>query len=307
MKAIFYTAMIISLWFKLCMKSALFFSAFFAFNGASAQYPVTGTCAADTTYRIYISGPGQNSCNGVRVFELRRNFSARLHVDSLFLDSLGNGTSDVRPTSIVWAKAGGQVVISSIDSIVLSAPQISGLSAVATSGVYSDLSNLPTLYAEPPGTIKMYGGSSAPTGYFICDGAAVSRTTYSALFAITGTAYGVGNGTTTFNLPDLQQRFPLGKATSGTGSTLGGTGGAIDHLHTVDPASTSTSSNGAHTHTATPASLPNISLIGIGTGADDTQITTSSDGAHTHSVDISQFNSGAANPPYVVVNFIIKY
>jgi microcystin-dependent protein len=62
----------------------------------------------------------------------------------------------------------------------------------------------------------------------------VSRSTYAALFAAIGIAYGAGNGTTTFNLPDLRQRFPLGKAASGTGATLGGTGGAIDHIHNLD-------------------------------------------------------------------------
>jgi len=84
-----------------------------------------------------------------------------------------------------------------------------------------------------PGEIVAYGGGSAPTGWLLCDGTAVSRTTYAALFAIVGTNYGVGNGSTTFNLPDLRQRFPLGKAASGTGNALGATGGAIDHTHSV--------------------------------------------------------------------------
>jgi microcystin-dependent protein len=125
----------------------------------------------------------------------------------------------------------------------------------------------------PPGAMMAYGGSSAPGGYLLCDGSAVSRTTYVNLFTAISTTYGVGDGSTTFNLPDLRQRFPLGKATSGTGSTLGGTGGAIDHTHTV-----------------TPATLPNISLVGVGAGGDDTEVT-----------------SGTANPPFVVVNFIIKF
>lgn len=125
----------------------------------------------------------------------------------------------------------------------------------------------------PAGAIMGYGGTTAPGGYLLCDGSAISRTTYGHLFTAIGTTYGVGDGSTTFNVPDLRQRFPLGKATSGTGSTLGGTGGAIDHTHTV-----------------TPASLPNISLIGVGTGADDVQVTTS-----------------ASNPPFLSVNYIIKF
>ena len=78
------------------------------------------------------------------------------------------------------------------------------------------------------GEIAAYGGSSAPTGWLLCDGSAVSRTTYGALFAITGTAYGAGDGSTTFNLPDFQGRSILG---AGAGASLtvrarGDTGGA---------------------------------------------------------------------------------
>jgi microcystin-dependent protein len=125
----------------------------------------------------------------------------------------------------------------------------------------------------PSGLTLPYGGITAPSGFLLCDGSAVSRTTYAGLFAILSTTYGVGDGSTTFNLPDMRQRFPLGKAAAGTGSTLGSTGGAIDHTHDV-----------------TPVSLANISLIGIGTGADDNQVT-----------------SSASNPPFCVFNYIVKY
>ena len=73
------------------------------------------------------------------------------------------------------------------------------------------------------GTIKPWPKAAAPSGYLLCDGGAVSRTTYADLFAVISTTYGVGNGSTTFNVPDLQGKFPQGK--SGT-TTLAGTGGA---------------------------------------------------------------------------------
>lgn len=60
------------------------------------------------------------------------------------------------------------------------------------------------------GMISMYGGSTAPTGFLLCNGQAVSRTTYANLFAVTSTSYGDGDGSTTFNVPDLRARFPLG-------------------------------------------------------------------------------------------------
>lgn len=69
----------------------------------------------------------------------------------------------------------------------------------------------------PTGGMLPYGGSAAPSGYLLCDGSAVSRSTYSALFTVLGTAYGAGDGSTTFNVPDMRGRSPLG---SGTGSGL---------------------------------------------------------------------------------------
>jgi microcystin-dependent protein len=79
----------------------------------------------------------------------------------------------------------------------------------------------------------MFAGSTAPTGWLLCDGTAVSRTTYSDLFAITSTTYGVGDGSTTFNLPNLKGRVPVGLDTSQTEfDVLGETGGAKTHTLT---------------------------------------------------------------------------
>lgn len=155
--------------------------------------------------------------------------------------------------------------------------------------------------ACPSGVIASFGGTTAPIGYLMCDGSAVSRTTYALLFAVIGTTYGVGDGSTTFNLPDLRQRFPLGKAAGGTGSTLGGTGGAIDHTHGI-----------AHTHDVDP---PNATT---GAPSATVQATILTGGAgsptHTHDVNIGSFTSeaasastsGTANAPFLSVNFIIK-
>ena len=105
------------------------------------------------------------------------------------------------------------------------------------------------------GTIIPYGGSSAPSGFLLCDGSAVSRTTYSTLFGVIGTTFGVGDGSTTFNLPDLRGRVPAGKDNMGgsaasrltgttmspDGNTLGATGGSQTHTLT-------TSEMPAHAH-----------------------------------------------------------
>lgn len=75
-----------------------------------------------------------------------------------------------------------------------------------------------TLYADVPvGTISPFGGSSIPSGYLFCDGGAYSRTEYSELFAAIGTMFGVGDGSTTFNIPDLRETVPVGSGTRGSG------------------------------------------------------------------------------------------
>jgi microcystin-dependent protein len=76
------------------------------------------------------------------------------------------------------------------------------------------------------GTVKAIGGSKAPDGWLFCDGAAISRTTYAALFAIIGTTYGAGNGTTTFNLPNMRLHGgTLAVSVYGNGKSIGITDG----------------------------------------------------------------------------------
>lgn len=69
------------------------------------------------------------------------------------------------------------------------------------------------------GEIKSYGGSTAPAGYLLCDASAISRTTYASLFARIGTSFGVGDGSTTFNLPDGREAYLVGVGTRGSGVT----------------------------------------------------------------------------------------
>lgn len=90
----------------------------------------------------------------------------------------------------------------------------------------------------PSGSIVGYGGATPPTGYLICDGSPVSRTTYAALFAAIGITWGPGDGSTTFNLPDMRRRVPVG--VGGTNpyailpTTLGSYGGADSVILTLN-------------------------------------------------------------------------
>jgi microcystin-dependent protein len=101
-----------------------------------------------------------------------------------------------------------------------------------------------TYYPLPSGAVVPFGNTTIPDGFLACDGAAVSRTTYASLFATVGTGYGVGNGTTTFNVPDLRSRVIMGHSGSGDYTYLGATGGAA----TV---TISTATMPAHTHAIT--------------------------------------------------------
>jgi microcystin-dependent protein len=179
-----------------------------------------------------------------------------------------------------------------------------------------------------PGVIHMYGGSSAPSGWLICDGAAVSRSTYSALFNIVGTTFGVGDGSTTFNLPDMRGRMPVGVGTGSglTSRSLGATGGvesvtltgaqsgtsAHGHGHTfyvgdgVTGAANQTWSAGSHAHSTTGRQAPtgthghsgsSQAATAASTSAGTVSLSTDTVAAHGHIVALygSISNSTAAN------------
>jgi microcystin-dependent protein len=73
---------------------------------------------------------------------------------------------------------------------------------------------LGTLAFVPTGAIMPFASDTPPTGFLVCDGSAVSRSTYSVLYGVTSTNFGAGNGSTTFNIPDLRNRFPMGSGTA---------------------------------------------------------------------------------------------
>jgi microcystin-dependent protein len=155
----------------------------------------------------------------------------------------------------------------------------------------------------PEGTVIFYAGSSAPTGFLKCNGAAVNRTTYATLFAAIGTTYGVGDGSTTFNLPDTRGEFPRfwddAKGVD-SGRTIGSyqSEAFVDHTHTGTTASGgshthtgSTDSQGAHTHTVSTYSGGSdgssyIKTTTLPSGSPSTK-TTSSSGTHTHTLTIA--------------------
>lgn len=185
----------------------------------------------------------------------------------------------------------------------------------------------------PTGSILPFAGSAAPTGYFLCNGQAVNRTTYAALFTVIGTAYGAGDGTTTFNVPNLLGRVPVGRDGSDTAfDTLGEVGGAKTVTLTA-----AQSGMPAHTHPDTfavaaafaagglhfPVGVAGSSWtwVSVSSGLGNTAASTipnntvqDTTGSHTHVLNGAVSNATAVGasashenlPPYQVVNFIIK-
>lgn len=154
----------------------------------------------------------------------------------------------------------------------------------------------------PTGSIIIWTTTSAPTGFLLCDASAVNRTTYADLFAVIGETYGVGDGSTTFNVPDLRgrvvvmvdgaaARITAASTNGGNADTIGGVGGAETHTLV-------TGEMPAHTHVSTINT--GGGAVGAGSGGpDDTagSATGSTGGGGAHS----------NTQPWIALEYIIKY
>jgi microcystin-dependent protein len=108
-------------------------------------------------------------------------------------------------------------------------------------------------YGIPSGVINMWATTTAPTSWLLCDGTAVSRTTYAALFAVISTTYGVGDNSTTFNLPNLKGRVPVGRDSADSSfDTMGETGGAKTHTLNTAEMPIHSHFQDSHNHTQNP-------------------------------------------------------
>ena len=176
-----------------------------------------------------------------------------------------------------------------------------------------DGANLTGIEGIPTATIVPWSDSSVPTGFLECNGAAVSRSTYSALFAIIGTTYGAGDGASTFNVPDLQDNVAMGK--SGT-KALASTGGANTVTSTGNVggstanATLSTAQLASHSHPYQKANANQPGNNGSPKGGSSISATTGNEGSGTgHQHNMSATFSGDATSvlqPYLTIIYIIK-
>ncbi len=170
------------------------------------------------------------------------------------------------PVSVSNGGTGASTAVAGLNNLLPSQTGNSSYSLTTdgTNAVWTAVAQVPV------GTVVPFAGTAAPTGWLLCDGSPVSRTTYSTLYAITGTAYGAGNGISTFNIPDMRGRTAFGRDNMG-GTTAGRLTGAYGLNGLILG-----SGGGAQSKTLTTAELPThthtLSLAGV----------TGSDGLHTH-------------------------
>jgi len=197
--------------YKVCAKNSTIDQAVAADKRYSSKIEVIGisTAAASSSHNVTVQGSG-----------LLDGFTGLTAGDPVFLGDSGAIIQDTDLISSdeyrVWL--GVAKSTTEIDINVGEATKNDYSSFITQNITDGDTTHAPSADAVYDliiiGAITMYGAATAPTGWLLCNGAAVSRTTYAALFAVIGTTYGTGDGSTTFNVPDMRGAFPRGVGTS---------------------------------------------------------------------------------------------
>lgn len=276
-------------------------------DGASATALATlgaalgGAISAKTTTYAVVAGDkgGVIDCTGTWTLSLLAAATAGANF-TVSVRNSGSGVITVDPNLTETIDGGSTLTINAGESAIIVCTGTTWLTVGRSGGT-------------PSGSLVAYAGSSAPAGWLLADGSAVSRTTYASLFSAISTTFGVGDGSSTFNLPDLRGRVPAGKDNMGgsaasrlttagglsANNTLGATGGAETHTLT-------TAEMPAHSHPGSTVTVPNPAnpAYTAAGGADAAGSATAS-----ASVTVASQGGGAAHSivqPTLVINYIIK-
>jgi microcystin-dependent protein len=188
----------------------------------------------------------------------------------------------------------------------LTTGSISGIMTAPTAAAGTNTTQIATTAfvlsnGAPTGGLIMWGTGTAPSGWLLCAGAAVSRTTYAALFAVIGTTFGVGDGSTTFNLPNYTNRMPYGTTVAATGGSADAV--VVSHTHTA------ISTDSGHSHTITTSTGNSTTPTGPAQCGGVVQATSTATGTANITTTIASAGVSGTNanlPPYLGINFIIK-
>lgn len=310
-------------------------------RGAGANMSVdiaSGTCIIDGDDQAFQgSYLGQSSATVNVTIGAAPGSNSRIDliVARVYDPNAGSGSSAIFTFEAIAGSVSGSPVAPALPNTAIPIAQVlvtNGDTSVVNAAITDARTPARARGAVPTGTIQAFAGATVPDGWFLCNGQAISRTTYWQLFRAIGTTYGTGDGSTTFNVPDLRGRALFGLDNMGgsdagrisVANTLGTTDGAEtfnlvegnvpSHTHTINHAHTgSTASSSAHTHSVTdpghahgiprstdsPLSGATNYIAGnVDNGQSDTYnantgISIGSGGVHDHTVTVDTYNGNS--------------
>jgi microcystin-dependent protein len=268
------------------------------YNNTTGGYAITIGGVSGSTVTIPNGVTAQAYCDGTNFFSSQTGSAGNFNIN-------GN-LAVIGTTALSSALTGTTAAFSGAISSV--SPAFTGTPVAPTAAAGTNTTQIATTAfvlsnGAPTGGLIMWGTGTAPSGWLLCAGAAVNRTTYAALFAVIGTTFGVGDGSTTFNLPNYTNRVPYG-------ATLAATGGSADAV-VVSHTHTATVTDPGHAHGLTNLALYSDTVSGGGISIQTRTNSANSTDTAVTGISVANTTAGVSGtnanlPPYLGINFIIK-
>lgn len=282
---------------------------------------IDGLFDAGPVLKVAKGGTGASTASGARTNLGLGGLAVLNAVGSTEITDGSVGTAELADGAVTTAKIGdGQVTTAKIGDGQVTTAKIGEAQVTA-----AKLAAAVAAFLTPTGSVVAFAGDTAPTGWALCHGQALDRTTYAALFAVIGTIYGAGDNSTTFNVPDLRGRVVAGQDDMGgtsanrltnqtgglDGDTLGATGGA--ETHTLTEAQIAAHKHFVAANVSTGSGSPSLSssqqiVWSNSTGGSGTYNFNGTSTAATIGLTSSTGGDAAHNnvQPTIILNYIIK-